>query len=212
MFTGIARERGTVRSVETIRGGLRLTIDAQESLRGLKLGDSIAVSGVCQTVVALGRSSFSVEALEETIRRSTIGNLRSGDMVNLEPALGPEGFLGGHLVSGHVDGVGHIQSRRQRAGDTLLQIRTGPHILAQVFERGSVAVDGISLTVTAVSGDGFSVALIPHTLENTTLAMKRAQDAVNLETDMIVKAVQRLLHPYLQTRGLTEERLRELGF
>jgi riboflavin synthase len=212
MFTGIVRERGGIEKVTPIAGGIRLEISAAESLAGLRAGDSVAVNGVCQTVVALGKGSFSVEVLEETLRRTTMGDLRAGGTVNLEPSLRPEDSLGGHLVSGHVDGVGRIRSRVMRTGDILFEIGADGRILAQIVERGSVAVDGVSLTVVAVGPDGFSVTLIPHTLQKTTLDAKRAGARVNLETDMIVKAVQRLLDRSQHDGGLTQERLRELGF
>jgi riboflavin synthase len=212
MFTGIVKDLGTIGLVERIPGGLGLRITAGKILERLHPGDSIAVNGVCQTVVDIGSGFFSVEALQETLRRTTLSRLRTGDRVNLEPSVGPEDLFGGHLVAGHVDGLGVIRARRRRAGDVLLQIGAPAGIIAQVVERGSVAVDGVSLTVTAVRGDAFTVALIPYTLRETTLGNRKANDPVNLETDVIVKVVQRLLGPILGNKDLTEERLQELGF
>jgi len=212
MFTGIIQETGTVRSVRRIPGGFRLTVAAGRILEGMKTGDSIALDGVCQTVVALAGGSFQVEVLPETLQRTTLGSLRPGRRINLEPPVGLDDRFGGHLITGHVDGLGTIRARRSRTGDTILRIGAPPGILAQLVERGSVAVDGISLTVISLFQDAFAVALIPHTLQSTTLAAKRVGDRVNLETDLIVKAVQRWMDPALKRGGLTEERLKELGF
>jgi riboflavin synthase len=212
MFTGIIRETGTVQSVKRIPGGLRLTITAGRILEGMRPGDSIALDGVCQTIIALSDEALSVEVLPETLGRTTLGTMRPGARVNLEPAMGPGDRFGGHLITGHVDGLGNIRARRPRAGDTILRIGAPAGIMAQLVERGSVAVDGMSLTVVSLSNDAFTVAIIPHTLRTTTLAGKRVGDAVNLETDLIVKAVQRWLDPALSRGRLTEERLRELGF
>lgn len=212
MFTGIVREMGKIMGVERIPGGVRLKIQAQESLSGMRVGDSIALNGACQTVVATDQISFCVEALEETLRRTTIGRWKTGDVVNLESPLGFNDLLGGHVVTGHVDGVGLIRARVRRAGDLLFHIQPPEELLAQIFERASVAIDGVSLTVVGAWGDRFSVALIPHTQKETTLGGLEIGDGVNLETDMIAKAVQRLLDPYLMNRGLTKERLEKLGF
>jgi riboflavin synthase len=212
MFTGIVRELGTVRSVRRIPGGLRPRIAAETVLKGMRTGDSIALDGVCQTVVAVGEDDFQVEVLPETLKRTTLGNLRPGRRINLEPAVGPDDRFGGHLITGHVDGLGTVRDRRPRTGDTVLRIGAPAPIMAQLVERGSVAVDGISLTVVTLFDQAFTVALIPHTLQTTTLTGKRTGDRVNLETDLIVKAVQRWLDPALRKGGLTGKRLAELGF
>lgn len=212
MFTGITREKGEILAVQRIPGGVRLKVKAQKTIQGLRLGDSIAINGACQTVVAADQVSFSIEAMEQTLNRTTIGRWKAGDLVNLESPLGPNDLLGGHLVTGHVDGVGVIRAKVRHAGDVLFRIQAPRELMAQIFERGSVAVDGVSLTVVEVQGDQFSVALIPHTQKKTTLGSRDVGDKINLETDMIVKAVQRLLGPHLMNRGLTRERLEELGF
>jgi riboflavin synthase len=212
MFTGIIREMGAVRSVRRIPGGLRLEIAAEEILKDLKAGDSVALDGVCQTVVALRKGAFQVEVLPETLRRTTLGALRPGRRINLEPAVGLNDRFGGHLITGHVDGLGTIRARRPRTGDITLRIEAPAGIMAQLVERGSVAVDGTSLTVVSLRDGIFTVSLIPYTLQATALAAKRIGDRVNLETDLIVKAVQRWLDPALKTTGLTEKRLMELGF
>jgi len=212
MFTGIVVETGVVRAVQRIRGGLGLTVAAERALRGLQTGDSIAIDGVCQTVVALGDDIFSVQVLPETLGRTTLGRRRRGDRVNLELAVAPDDRFGGHLITGHVDGLGIVRARRPRTGDTILKIGAPAGIMAQLVERGSVAVDGVSLTVVSLSGSTFTVALIPHTLQNTTLAGIKVGDRVNLETDLIVKAVHRWLDRARSSGELTKDRLRQLGF
>ena len=212
MFTGIITEVGTVRSVRRIPGGLRPRIAAGKVLEDLRTGDSIALDGVCQTVVAVEEGGFEVEVLPETLKRTTLVGLRPGRRINLEPAVGLNDRFGGHLITGHVDGLGTIRARQSRAGDAVLRIAAPGGIMAQLVERGSVAVDGISLTVVSLLPGAFTVALIPHTLQATTLAAKRAGDRVNLETDLIVKAVHRWLGPTLGGGRMTEERLTDLGF
>ena len=212
MFTGIVREVGEIVAVERIPGGLRLKLRARKSLEGMKLGDSIAINGACQTVMAVEQDSFSVEALHETLRRTTMGGWKPGHLVNLENPLSPHDLMGGHLVTGHVDGVGVIRAKVRRAGDMVLRIQAPQELMVQLFERGSVALDGVSLTVVAVQGDQFGVTLIPYTQRETTLGSKEVGDGMNLETDMIVKAAQRLLGSNLKNGGLTRERLKELEF
>jgi len=212
MFTGIVREIGTVRSVRRIPGGLRPWIAAGKVLKDIRAGDSIALDGVCQTVVAIEQDGFEVEVLPETLQRTTLGSLRPGRRVNLEPSVGLDDRFGGHLITGHVDGLGIISARRPRAGDTILRIAAPTGMMVQMVERGSVAVDGISLTVVSLFPEAFTVALIPHTLRATALADKRVGQPVNVETDLIVKAVQRWLDPTLGKGRLTEKRLTELGF
>ena len=212
MFTGIIREMGSVRSVRRIPGGLRPRISAGSILEDIKTGDSVSLDGVCQTVVAVGEDSFEVEVLPETLRRTTLGGLRPGRRINLELPVGLNDRFGGHLITGHVDGLGTIRARRAGAGDAVLEIGVPAGIMTRLVERGSVAVDGISLTVVSLFQDAFAVALIPFTLRSTTLADKGVGERVNVETDLIVKAVQRWLDPSLKESRLTEERLRQLGF
>jgi riboflavin synthase len=212
MFTGIVREKGRIAAVERIPGGVRLRIRAQESLQGMRPGDSIAVNGACLTVVAVDGISFSIEAMEQTLGRTTVGSWTVGDLVNLENPLSANDRLGGHVVTGHVDGVGLIRAKVSRAGDVLMRIQVPRELMVQVYERSSVAVDGVSLTVVTVQEDQLSVILIPHTMKVTTLESLQVGDEVNLETDMIVKAVQRILNPRLKSPGLTRKRLQELGF
>jgi riboflavin synthase len=212
MFTGIVREMGEIVALERIPGGVRLKLRARKVRQGMQLGDSIAINGACQTVMAMERDSFSVEALHETLKRTTMSGWKPGDLVNLESPLSPHDQMGGHLVTGHVDGVGVIRAKVQRAGDMVLRIQAPRELMVQVFERGSIALEGVSLTVVSVRGNQFSVTLIPYTQRETTLGSKEVGDRVNLETDMIVKAVQRFLNSGLNNRGLTRERLEELEF
>jgi riboflavin synthase len=184
MFTGIVEELGRVERQE----GGRIRIGARKVLDGSHLGDSIAVDGCCITVVAQGDGWWEADLSGETLGRTTLGQRRPGDAVNLERPVRLQDRLGGHIVQGHVDAVGEIVAP---APD--LAVRMPPDLLRYVVEKGSIAVDGISLTVVAVTGDGFTVAVIPHTMDVTTLGTKGPGDQVNLEVDVTVKYVERLL-------------------
>ena len=188
MFTGIVRERGRVASVEGGTDGVRLVVDAPGTASQAALGDSVAVSGVCLTVVAADNGTLAFDAVPETLRRSSLGEREPGDFVNLEPALRAGEQLGGHYVQGHVDGVGTVRT----VGDPVW-IDASPELLRYVVEKGSIAVDGVSLTVAAVDEDGFSVALIPETLERTNLGGAVEGTPVNLEVDVFAKYVEKLV-------------------
>ena len=188
MFTGIVEELGAVSAVEPVGDGARLVISGEVVTEGTRIGDSIAVNGCCLTVVDIGPGWWAADAVPETISRTNLGSLRPGDPVNLERPLAVGDRLGGHLVQGHVDGVGRVVSP---APD--LHISAGDGVLAYVVEKGSITVDGVSLTVTSVLPDGFTVALIPHTMSVTTLGRKVRGNAVNLEADVIAKYTERLL-------------------
>lgn len=216
MFTGIVEEMGAVTSVEKTLAGTRLTILASTVMGDLKIGDSISVNGTCLTVVTRGERDFSVEVSPETLSVTTLGRLTAGEPVNLERAMKLNERIGGHLVAGHVDGVGTIRSRHQEGNVIVFDIEASPEILRYCVAKGSITVDGISLTINGVSERGFSVAIIPHTAKVTTLGLKQANDPVNLESDLIGKYVERLLQErtqlpkpapvidkdYLQKRGL----------
>ena len=194
MFTGIVEELGRVRSVEPNATGARLEFEACLVLEDADVGGSLAVNGCCLTVVERGKTWWAAQAVEETLRRTSLGALRAGDPVNLERPVRATDRLGGHLVQGHVDGEGRIAARMNNPdGSLLLWIQTQPRLLRYVVEKGSIAVDGVSLTVVGVDASGFSVALIPHTRAVTTLGRKRDGDAVNLEVDVLAKYVERLL-------------------
>lgn len=194
MFTGIVEELGRVREVVRRGGGARLTFECTTVRPGIAVGDSVAVNGCCLTVVDLGDGWWAADAQVETLDRTTLGTLRPGDPVNLERPLRLGDRLGGHLVLGHVDGVGEVVAVEPRPDGSAHVTVCAPDTLARyLVERGSVTVDGASLTVTTVDGAEFGVALIPHTLAVTTLGVRRPGDRVNLEADMIAKHVERLL-------------------
>ena len=216
MFTGIVEEMGAVTSMEQTLQGTRLTILASTVLGDLEIGDSISINGTCLTVVTKGEQSFVVEVSPETLSVTTLGRLSGGAPVNLERAMKLNERIGGHLVAGHIDGVGAIRSRHQE-GNAIIFVIEAPHeVLRFCVHKGSVTVDGISLTINDVTDRTFSVAVIPHTAAVTTLGLKQVNDPVNLESDLIGKFVERLLQQrsqlpkstpvidkdYLQRRGL----------
>lgn len=189
MFTGIVEEVGTVRWV----GGGTLSIDAEEILTDVHLGDSIAVNGVCLTVTSFDKNHFEADVMPETVRRTSLAELRKGSLVNLERALTLASRLGGHIVSGHIDGVGTVAGLRQEGNALLLTVAAAPALLRGIVEKGSVALDGISLTVATVTAADFTVSLIPHTREVTNLRAKRTGSRLNIETDIIGKYVEKLM-------------------
>ncbi|MCW2965381.1 MAG: ribE [Actinomycetia bacterium] len=189
MFTGLVREVGAVASM--VNG--RLTISAPETAHGVQLGDSVAIDGVCLTVVAFDESSLSFDAVPETLSRTALGTLDQGSRVNLEPALRAGDPLGGHYVQGHVDGVGSVQSVAPEGDGSRVRFEAPAELLRYIVEKGSIAVQGTSLTVAAVDEAGFEVALIPHTLQATTLGTLEGGQPVNLETDVLAKYVEKLL-------------------
>lgn len=190
MFTGLIEEQGRV--LTPPRNG-KLSLAASKVTEGLALGDSIAVNGVCLTVSAFSGQRFTADVMPETLHRSNLGELRTGSLVNLERALPATGRFGGHFVSGHIDGVGSLLSVLPEGNALIFSIRAAPELLRGIVEKGSVAIDGISLTVVEVTEILFSVSVIPHTVAVTTLAGKRPGDRLNLETDMIGKYVLRAL-------------------
>jgi riboflavin synthase len=189
MFTGIVRERGRVASTQQESDGLRFEIDAPATASQLGIGDSVSVSGACLTATAVSNGSFSATAVPETLSRTTLGRLQTGDEINLEPALHAGDPLGGHFVQGHVDAVGRIAS----IAEARVWVEATPEILRYCVEKGSITVDGVSLTIAGLRDDAFEVALIPHTLEVTTLGALRPGDEVNLEVDVLAKYVEKLI-------------------
>ncbi len=215
MFTGLIEETGTIRGIRLTGESGQIEIHARKVLEDAHVGDSICVNGICLTVTSLSADSFTADIMSETVRRTAFRFCRSGDKVNLERAMPADGRFGGHIVAGHIDGTGQIFSIRPEGNATYLTIQTSPDILRLVVEKGSIAIDGVSLTVTTVENDRFSVGIIPHTSEETTLLSKRQGDFVNLETDIVGKYVERLLQPHTgqaDTGGLTIEYLQEIGF
>jgi riboflavin synthase len=193
MFTGIVEEMGAVTSLERTLSGARFTILASTVLADLKVGDSVSVSGTCLTVVTRGDQSFMVDVSPETLSLTTLGRLTGGAPVNLERAMKLNERIGGHLVAGHVDGVGTIRSRHQEGNAIIFVIEAPPEVLRYCVYKGSITVDGISLTINDVGDHSFSVAVVPHTVAVTTLGLKQVGDHVNLESDLIGKFVERLL-------------------
>lgn len=217
MFTGLVEAKGTVTRVRRTAGGAKLRIDAPFASE-LALGESVSVNGVCQTVVASDSSSFEVDAVARTLSVTTIGRLRVGSAVNLERALRLGDRLGGHMVAGHVDGVARVVELRRDAQGVTLTLELPAGLMRYVVRRGSIAVDGVSLTVAETSGQRVGVALIPETLRATLAGSYRAGTEVNIETDLLAKHQEKLAayasgeESTDRGSGLTEERLRELGF
>ena len=216
MFTGLIEEVGHVRRVDKVRTGLqRLEVEARVVTDGLQLGDSVNINGACQTVVQVGTDHFSVESVSETLQRTTLGSLRVGDPVNLERALRASDRLGGHMVLGHVDGVGHLRRLDEGSGQWTLAVEPPTELRRYVAEKGSIAIDGISLTVAQVLADEvFTVAIIPHTFNHTHLSHAAVGDPVNLEVDVVARYVERLLtsDPNTPRKRLELEDLRRLGY
>ena len=193
MFTGLIREVGVVAAIDAGGEGLRLTIEAPQTARDAQLGDSIALCGVCLTVVDRTDGRLAFDAVPETLSRTSLQTLEPGSRVNVEPALRAGEPLGGHYVQGHVDGVGAVRSVEPEGDGRRIWIDAPPDLMRYVVEKGSVAVEGTSLTVAALDDRGFAIALIPHTLSETTLGALAAGDRVNLEVDVLAKYVERLL-------------------
>ncbi len=193
MFTGLVAELGTVEKLARQGESYHLTLAAHKVLQNLRIGDSVAVNGVCLTVVHMDDAGFTADVMPETVRLTNIGSLHAGDRVNLERTLRLCDGLDGHIVSGHVEGLGVIASRRADGIAVVVTITTPPELLRYIIKKGSIAIDGISLTVTQVTDTSFSVSLIPHTAKETTLGFKDVGDSVNLETDIIGKYVERML-------------------
>ena len=198
MFTGIIEEIGTVKKISLGGKSGSLEIGAKKVLEGTVVGDSIAVNGVCLTVTGMNSSSFTADVMAETVRRSSLGSLSVGSGVNLERAMSANGRFGGHIVSGHIDGTGTISHLVREENAVWVHVKTSAEILRLIVEKGSIAIDGISLTVALVNETEFAVSVIPHTAEETTLLSKKAGDAVNLENDIVGKYVEKLLGSQIQ--------------
>jgi riboflavin synthase len=193
MFTGLVREVGRVASVAGGADGVRIDVEAPQTAAGAQVGDSISINGVCLTVVSVADGRFAFDAVPETLARSSLGRLEPGSRVNLEPALRAGEPLGGHYVQGHVDGVGTVRSVEAEGDGRRIWFDAPPELLRYVVEKGSIAIEGTSLTIADLDDQGFAVALIPHTLAETTLGALEPGDPVNLEADVLAKYVERLL-------------------
>ncbi len=195
MFTGLVEEIGKVKKISRKAGGLSLRIEGVKILEDAKAGDSISVNGVCLTVTKVGFKEIEVEVAGETLRRTNFSSLRTREPVNLERALRPSDRLGGHLVQGHVDGTGRVKQTRRRKGELVLQIAFPENLCPYLVEKGSVALDGVSLTVASLKGSSFSVWLVPYTVQNTTLGRLRVGDLVNMEVDVTAKYLEKQSNP-----------------
>ena len=215
MFTGLIEAVGTVADVQIVGAGKRFRIRSLETAGSLALGESIAVSGACLTVVSFDQEAFEVDVVQETLSRTTLGDLKIGDPVNLERSLRPTDRLGGHFVQGHVDGTGTIESfARDETGNFRLAIRLSENLKQFAVEKGSIAIDGVSLTIARLLDSGVEIALIPFTVEHTTFRAKKVGDRVNVETDLLGKYVFQFLKNQQSGDGIkiTEEWLRQAGF
>jgi riboflavin synthase len=195
VFTGIVRERGRIAAVDGAAGGIRIDVDAPATARDAGVGDSVSINGCCLTVVEVLDGHLRFDAVPETLSRSNLGALGTGSQVNLEPALRAGDALGGHYVQGHVDAVGAVRSLRVEGEGARLSIEAPVDVLRYCVEKGSITVEGVSLTIAELEPDAFSVALVPYTLAVTTLGDLQPGDPVNLEVDVLAKYVERLIHP-----------------
>ena len=200
MFSGIIQKTGKIHEIKRNDDGARLTVSVDLFLDDVKLGDSIALDGACITVVSFDSSKFESDLSNETLNKTTLSNLRIGDECNLEKAMMLNERIGGHLVSGHIDGVGVVESIEKDGESFWFKIKADKQIMKYVVYKGSVAVDGISLTIAECDKGSFSVAIIPHTLECTTLNNKEVDSNVNLEVDMIGKYIEKLVSPYIDLK------------
>lgn len=215
MFTGIVRHTGVVTNFQVARSGAKLTVGAADLTGHLAHGDSVCVSGVCLTVVEVRESLIQFDVIDETLRRSTLGSYRRGRRVNLETSLRVGDRLDGHFVQGHIDGTATLVRRDHAEGEDRLRFRPDPSLIPYLVPKGSVAVDGVSLTIADVDRDAFTVALIPTTLELTTLAELKATERVNIESDIITRTVVHHVGAALRSAlpaGLTVEQLQSHGF
>lgn len=215
MFTGIVEEVGTIQQIERRGNSGQIFIQAEKVLQGTKVGDSVAVDGCCLTVVSVQKDGFCADVMAETFRCSALGQKHSGDRVNLERAMPADGRFGGHIVSGHIDGTGRIQEYQREGNAVWVFIAAEQEILRLIVEKGSICIDGISLTVAKIEEDRFAVSVIPHTGEETTLLKKKPKDTVNLENDLVGKYVERLMgfcSKEEKSASITMEWLKECGF
>ena len=216
MFTGIVLGLGTIIGVQSRGEGLEFTVRPDFRLKDPEIGESIALNGVCLTATSITESGFAADVSHETLRRSTLGELKQGARVNLERALRLSDRLGGHMVSGHVDGVGSIVARRELKTFMEFEVRPPRGLMRYIIEKGSIAIDGISLTVNTLTADSFTVAIIPHTAKITTMGMRRPGDRVNLEVDLVGKYIERLIAPWKDRgdsgQGLNMDFLKKHGF
>lgn len=209
MFTGIIEEIGTVANIERGAKSSRITVSAERIFDDLKIGDSVSVNGMCATAAEISGNTFTADIMAESMRRTNLGDLKKGSRVNLERAMQLNGRFGGHIVSGHIDGTGVIISQRREDNAVWLTVGAAENIMRYIIEKGSVAIDGVSLTVASVYSDAFAVSIIPHTAGETTLLSKRTGEKVNLECDIVGKYIERFTSGQ---RGITLDFLKKNGF
>ncbi len=215
MFTGIIEEIGEIVSIRKGAQSAVITISADKIMEDMHLGDSVAMNGVCLTVTSFDNHSYSVDVMHETLNRTNLGELKGGSKVNLERAMAADGRFGGHIVAGHVDGTGKIISMNQDDNAVWVYVQTSRDVLKYIVSKGSITIDGISLTVADVTDTTFAISMIPHTGSHTTLLSKKPGDTVNLETDMVGKYVEKLLSYQEEEKPkskITMEFLAENGF
>jgi len=212
MFTGLIEEIGTINRIDHISGGFRISVTAQKILDDLAVDHSVALNGVCLTTVTLGDNGFSAEAVGETLEKSTLSHLRTGDPVNLERAMRLSDRLGGHLVQGHVNGIGKIFRFQQRGNNWFLEVDLPGELTRYIIPEGSIALDGISLTVARMDGTRVGVSVIPHTYQNTVLKFRKAGDAMNVETDFFARYIENFLRNNRQGETFSEDWLKRMGY
>jgi len=212
MFTGLIEETGILERAVPSASEIVLQVRAKLVLEGIRIGDSVAVNGVCLTVVDSDTSGFAAQAVQETVENSTIPDWRVGEVLNLERALAVGDRLGGHIVQGHVDGIGTVKSIRAGELETVISVSAPSEIMKYIVRKGSIAIDGISLTVAQANGDVFTVAIIPHTWGNTNLTRLSSGSQVNLETDVLARYVEKFFTDRELQSSITEKKLREAGF
>jgi riboflavin synthase len=213
MFTGLIEAAGKVTAVRKTAGGMALSVDFGAIAQTAKIGDSICINGVCLTASKLSGSKADFDVSPETLARSTLGKLTAGAVVNIEQSMRADGRFGGHIVEGHIDGTGRVKDIRKKGDFYDVTFAAPKELLDEMVVKGSVAVDGISLTVAAMDKESFTIAVIPVTFQNTTVGRLKIGDAVNIETDIIVKTIKKQVRLLLgESRGLTPEKLKEMGF
>ncbi len=213
MFTGLVQEIGHLRTIDKKGSFQRLQVEATSIMEFLSIGDSVAINGVCQTIVDLGQDRFSVECVAETLARTTLSTVEIGQPVNLEPALRLSDRLGGHFVQGHIDDVGYLQTITEKNSEWSIHVSAPLPLLRYIATKGSIAIDGISLTVANVNSEGFTVSVIPHTFNNTVMRYRKVGDSVNLEVDLIARYLDQLVSKANRPDSkLTLENLRQMGY
>lgn len=211
MFTGIIKEIGKIINIGRLKWKTVLSVESGRMLKELEIGSSVSVNGVCLTVVSLKNNRFDVEVVPETMKLSNLSDLSNGDYVNLENSLKINDDLSGHIVLGHIDGAGKISDKRKEGDSNIITVEYPEELGKYIAKKGSISIDGISLTVVDIDDKAFKVAIIPHTLENSTLSKRKINDMVNLEVDVLARYLERLLL-VKEGKGITIDKLKKLGF